>query len=257
MKYCFVFLYLLVQVVSLPSNAQENTGNWVLSPKDTDKVEIDIRAIFRNRALRTGDKHYVSPHGDTFYVDVFRFYITNISFIGSRSVSLNNAHLFDVADTNTYSFIVKNVPPGVYHSVQFIVGVDSIANTSGANGGALDPVNGMYWAWNSGYIMAKLEGRSNACKTLHHAFEFHIGGYLPPYNAARTVILKIPEHFQVGRPSMPGISLSADVAAWFGQNLDLSKTNSIMIPGKDACMMADNYAKMFFIDEVSYTPLNQ
>ncbi len=250
-----LFPYLLA--TPLPTYSQEGATEWVLSAKDTDKVEIDLRAVFKNRILRTGDKPYVSPHGDTFYVDIFRFYITNISFLGERSVTLTNSHLFDVADTNSYSFLVKNVPPGVYHSVRFIVGVDSIANVSGANSGDLDPVNGMYWAWNSGYIMAKFEGHSNVCKTLHNAFEFHIGGYMTPYNAARTVTLKIPEEFRVGRQSMPGISLTADVAAWFADKLDLSRTNSIMIPGKNACMMADNYAKMFFIDEVSYTPLNR
>ncbi|MCD6011817.1 MAG: hypothetical protein K0Q79_1679 [Flavipsychrobacter sp.] len=252
-----VVMWLLVLSTPLCAYSQDNAAEWVLSPKDTDKVEIDMRAVFKNRILRTGDKYYVSPHGDTFYVDVFRFYITNISFIGERTATLANDHLFDVADTNTYSFIVKNVPPGVYHSIRFTAGVDSIANVSGANSGDLDPIKGMYWAWNSGYIMAKLEGRSNVCKTVHNAFEFHIGGYMPPHNAARTVTLKIPEYFQVGRQSMPGISMTADVAAWFANNLDLAKTNSIMIPGKEACMMADNYSRMFFIDEVSYTPLNR
>lgn len=223
--------------------------------KDTDKVEIDIRAICKGKQLQLATQPYTTPHGDTFFVDNFRFYISNVSLLGYRSVTLSNNHLFDIADTASWSFIIPHVPPGRYTHISFTVGVDSIANTSGANAGDLDPAKGMYWAWNSGYIMAKLEGRSTVCKTLHHAFEFHIGGYIPPYNAARKVILAIPEEFIVGRPSLPGISLTADVAAWFANDLDLAKVNSVMIPGKDAAMMADNYAKMFFIDEVSYTPL--
>lgn len=257
MKYYAAIITFCLQLISISSSGQNSNEGLILSVKDTDKVEIDIRAVFRNRPLHLANKAYISPHGDTFYIDGFRFYITNISFLGNRPVTLTNSHLFDITDTNTYTFIVKNVPPGIYHSVQFTIGVDSIANTSGANEGDLDPAKGMYWAWNSGYIMAKLEGHSNVCKTLHHAFEFHIGGYMPPYNAARKVTLKIPEQFQVGRPSMPGISLTADVAAWFSNGLDLATTNSIMIPGKPACDIADRYAKMFFIDEVSYTPLSR
>jgi hypothetical protein len=247
---------LLAAIFPFAVQAQSGTGNeLVLSPKDTDKIEIDIRATFNGNTLIPGNKAYVNAHGDTFYIDAFRFYISNISFIGNRNVTVTNVHLFEVADTNSYSFLLKNIPPDVYNSIQFVVGVDSIANTSGANEGDLDPTKGMYWAWNSGYIMAKLEGHSRVCKTLHNAFEFHIGGYLPPNNAARIVTLKIPDYFQMGRPSLPTITLNADLSAWF-RDIDLAKVNSILTPGKEAMIMADNYAKMFTIESVDFTPLN-
>jgi hypothetical protein len=245
---------LLFLVVMLPVSCFAQGSDIILSPKDTDKAEIDIRALFKGSPLVLSEHYYVNEHGDTLYIDAFRFYISNISFIGRRNALLTNNHLFDAADTNTYSFLVKNIPPGIYDSMQFTIGVDSIANVSGANEGDLDPVKGMYWAWNSGYIMAKLEGHSKVCKTLHHGFEFHIGGYMPPYNTARTVKLKIPEYFEVGR-SLPAISLTADAAKWFSGNLDLAKTNNIAIPGKDAAMMADNYARMLFIESIFFVPL--
>ncbi len=257
MKYCtwFCCVFMLLLLPALSFSQSVNSGDWVLSPRDTDKVEIDIRAIVRGVPLQLATQPYVSPHGDTFFVDGFRCYISGISFIGNRTATLTNYHLFDISDTNTWSFIVTNVPPGIYTHISFTIGVDSATNTSGAYPGDLDPTKGMYWAWNSGYIMAKLEGRSGACKTPHHNFEFHIGGYMPPYNTARSVTLKIPEYFQVGRPSLPGISLTADVGTWFAGGLDLAKTNSIVTPGKEAAAMADNYAKMFFVEDVSFTPL--
>ncbi len=205
------------------------------------------------------NKAYVTDAGDTVTFDMLRYYFSNVQLKNTEGnwINLGNYNLVDFEDAASFTFNIANVPAGTYSKIRFYMGVDSIANTSGANSGDLDPVKGMYWAWNSGYIMAKLEGHSNVCKTLHHAFEFHIGGYMPPYNAARNVALKIPEYFQVGRPSLPGITITADIAAWFTNDLDLTKVNSIMIPGKDAAMMADKYSKMFFIEEVFFTPLQR
>jgi hypothetical protein len=139
-----------------------------------------------------------------------------------------------------------DVPEGVYDQLSFTLGVDSIANTSGANGGDLDPIKGMYWAWNSGYIMAKLEGRSKACKTLHHAYEYHIGGYMPPYNTARQVTLKLRQPITAKKGTTNTVQLSADVSKWFS-GIDLRSVNSIVIPGKEAMQMADRYTTMFSV----------
>ena len=52
------------------------------------------------------------------------------------------------------------MPAGNYNSLSFLLGVDSMHNVSGAQTGALDPANDMFWTWNSGYVMAKMEGAS-------------------------------------------------------------------------------------------------
>jgi hypothetical protein len=40
----------------------------------------------------------------------------------------------------------------------------------------LDVANGMYWMWNSGYIMAKMEGTSNQSGATNKNLKFHIFG---------------------------------------------------------------------------------
>lgn len=45
----------------------------------------------------------------------------------------------------------------------------------------------MYWTWQSGYINAKLEGKSNLVNTPTHAFAFHLGGYLNPFQTLQTI----------------------------------------------------------------------
>jgi len=224
----------------------------MFSRSDTDKVLFEIVPVFNGKPLQLSKQYYVNEHGDTLYIDVFRFYITNISFTCNRNAINKNSHLFDVADSSTYDFLLKKIPPGHYDGLQFTIGVDSIDNTSGANEGDLDPVKGMYWAWNSGYIMAKLEGHSKVCKTLHQAFEFHIGGYMPPNNTARPVLLKLPASFAILEHDIPCITLKVDIAAWFSGNLDISKINYIVTPGKEANEMADKYVKMISVDTVEY-----
>lgn len=221
-------------------------GNAYCKNEHNGRVTIIIDPVFNGSPLQLSDKYYINEHGDTLYIDLFRFYITNLKLSsGNMFVPDTNGHLVDAEDKETLTFHIDNVPAGKYTSLHFVVGVDSIANTSGANGGDLDPSKGMYWAWNSGYIMAKLEGHSNVCKTFHHGFEFHIGGYMSPYNAARTVQIQLRNSIDIGTGSNPVIHIKANAAAWFKGNLNLSEFNSVVIPGKEANIIADKYARMF------------
>ena len=74
---------------------------------------------------------------------------------------------------------------------------------------------------------------------------------MPPYNTDRRIVLKLPKPIQMEVGKTKTIRLWADVAAWFSGGLDLSKTNSILIPGKEAGTMADRYSKMFTAEEVN------
>jgi hypothetical protein len=72
------------------------------------------------------------------------------------------------------------------------LGVDSIRNVSGIQTGALDPLKGMFWTWNSGYVMAKLEGSSESSNSAGNRFTYHIGGFRPGMNVLKTIDLIIP-----------------------------------------------------------------
>jgi hypothetical protein len=97
----------------------------------------------------------------------------------------------------------------------------------------------MYWAWNSGYINAKLEGtRKTYNGKKIYPFEFHIGGYMHPYYAIRPVRLELKES------NSTKIPLYCDISVWLS-GIDLKTNSSIMIPGKEAMKVADVYSKMF------------
>ena len=242
MKRILIFL-LLFQHVIVFAQKSGTTGS----------VKINIEPVFNSEHLKLETKRYVNAHGDSLYIDEFRFYISSLKFTASDLLwsEKESYHLIDAGDNATQTISIKDIPAATYEGLDLVIGVDSIANTSGANGGDLDPVKGMYWAWNTGYIMAKLQGRSGVCKTLHHAFEFHIGGYLPPYNAARSVHLQLLKlKIEAGKESV--LYLNADAAEWFknSETIDLSKVNEVNMPGKDAMKMANNYKDMFSVVSV-------
>lgn len=218
-------------------------------------LKIICRPVFNTQPLLLDGKRYVDAYGDSMVIDNFKVYIGNITFTdNNRAVvgEIGKYHLINARLPETGTFYIQNVREGNYYLLDFLVGVDSLANVSGAMGGDLDPSNGMYWAWNTGYIMAKLEGRSSVCKTLHQAFEFHIGGYIAPYAAQRNISLPTNNAIKIAENDTTVVTLAVNAAALLNgrYQVDLSKVNSIVTPGKEACLVADNFAAMFSIQQI-------
>jgi hypothetical protein len=203
-------------------------------------LHLRIRPVFGAQSLELHGRQYLTPTGgDSLRIEAFRFYMTGIQLMRDNKpvyTERDSYHLIDAEDSSTW-IITLPAAAGDFDALCFSIGVDSLANVSGAMGGDLDPAKGMYWAWNSGYINAKLEGSSPACKTLHHAFEFHIGGFALPYNTRREI------RMSCHRSSDNTIRLQADAAAWLEQ-IDLKSLNSVVMPSAQAVKLADNYRHM-------------
>jgi hypothetical protein len=211
----------------------------------TGSLTIRLHPVFNDKDLVLSENTYVNANGDSLSVDVFKFYFSHLCLEGSNIFcEPESYHLIDVENISTLNFTLKKVPFGTYTTLSFAIGVDSLTNTLGVLKDDLDPINGMYWAWNTGYIAAKIEGRSNSCKTLHHSFEYHIGGYLPPFQSFRTN--KIQINNLVIQQEQNYLDLYADLSEWFKTPtlINVSKTNSIVLPNKESSVMADNYIDM-------------
>ena len=207
-------------------------------------VVIKIQPVFRGKPLLLGDKTYVTENGDPLTIEEFKFYLSNVSMTGSSRLffETKSAHLINAADSNALLFRNEDVPAGVYSTLGLNIGIDSATNMAGALSGDLDPTLGMYWAWNTGYINAKLTGHSPMCQAAHNKFEFHIGGYLEPYNTIKKVTLKLNE-VRVENGGTTTITLFADAAAWL-KGLHLVSMNNVVTPSKEALRIAENYAGM-------------
>jgi len=213
------------------------------------QLVLHVEPVFGTRALQLGKQQHLSPQGDSLSIETFRFYLSGIRlWYNEKEVyaEKESYHLIDAGDSSTQQ-VILTVPGLKYDALSFAIGVDSLANVSGAMGGDLDPLRAMYWAWHSGYINAKLEGSSPACPARDHRFEFHIGGYAAPYASPREVKLRLTRQEMTGKnPSH--LWLRADAACWF-QALDLKTENSILNPSPAAMRMADRYRLMFSLTE--------
>ena len=173
-------------------------------------------------------------------LEVFKFYISNVEIQfedGSSFIEQNSYHLVDLEDEVTKKFQLQNVPEKRIEKLRFIVGTDSITNVSGALDGDLDPIKGMYWAWNSGYVNFKVEGKFENKK-----FEYHIGGYSTPNATARNVEIEVPNSM-----SEPLI-IHVDVMA-FLEKANITETNSVLIPGATARQLSDIFSTIFSLHE--------
>ena len=178
-----------------------------------------------------------------FSIETFKFYVSQLVFLKNGEIVLeerNSFHLIDIINTkNQFSFDVNESVE--YDQIQFLLGIDSLTNVSGALDGDLDPTKGMYWAWQSGYINMKIEGKSSSCTTRKNKFQFHIGGYLKPEYAMRKVNLLLDNQKDKNK-----IELVMDLGKLFSE-IKLKENNTIMIPGKEAMNLADLTTEIFFM----------
>jgi len=130
--------------------------------------------------------------------------------------------LFDAEDSSTWT-ILKNFPVKDYKSISFHFGMDSLYHVSEILEGPLNPMNGMYWAWNSGYIQFKCTGNSSSLPISDQQFEYHLGGYRQPYETMVPVELVLK-----------GTHLILDLKPFFENTVNFQQAQRIMIPGKTA-----------------------
>ncbi len=240
----FVFTATLLSILSFSFSGKRKLPSQ-------GKLIINFKNYVGNKILKLDSSIYKNEAGQTFSVTNFKYYVGNFHLVrkdGNEFIS-SNYFLIKEDDEQSKQIILNNIPEGEYVSCNFIVGVDSIHNCSGAQSGALDPVNGMFWAWNTGYIFMKLEGKSSASNSPGHIFEFHIGGYKQPSNCIRTISLPINKLIiYPDKPSSIEIKADANEVMKTPTNIDLSKLSSVT-DFHNATIIADNYKDMFKINK--------
>lgn len=191
---------------------------------------------------------YKNDLNQDFTVSKLKYYISAIRFkaVQARDFFSDTSYLIDEENSASKVLIINGLPAPKYNAIEFIVGVDSLHNCSGAQSGALDPVNAMFWAWNTGYIFLKLEGRTSFSKSPGHFFEYHIGGYKQPDNNIKQIRLNFKQPIEVKAGKITNIDIGVDVLEILKapNPLDFSKLPGVTDVQKGK-VVADNYADMF------------
>lgn len=219
----------------------------------TDDVVLKIAHTWNggNFALNTDLVNVYT--GDTMNFITFKYYISNIKLKkadGSWWSEADSYHLLDLSVSGSIaSLTLANVPTGEYTDIQYVLGVDSLRNVSGAQSGDLSPSKGMFWSWNTGYIMTKAEGISPQAGL--GSFSFHLGGY----SGVNSVVSTKTHYFGSNSLSVNGtnnceIVLSARPADLQQNGESVSSTAMVMDLGARAKTMSDAFHSSFTFETI-------
>lgn len=255
---CFVILcssLLACRKKELPTPASPTTTAPAPLPTK-GSLNIVLKNVVGKQALQLDPTVvYKLSNGDEFSVRTYNYYLSNFVFTdenGNRYAEKESYHLAMASDPNSLNFTLKDVPFGSYKSLEFLIGVDSVRNFSGAQVGALDPKYGMFWTWSTGYIMAMLEGNSPQSANPSNVISFHIAGFVGENNVVQKVKLTLPADAVVTEKNSATITIQSNVAYWFESFTfpGFSKIPSVSVEGPNAVNIAQSYANMMSIISV-------
>ncbi len=225
----------------------------ILSFKSSQKTKVHIQFTnYVGNAILELDSTYKNELGQAFTIANFKYYIGNICLkkIDGKNYTTQDYFLINEHDDDSKQITLNDVPEGNYTAIEFIIGVDSLHNCSGLQKGALDPTNGMFWAWNTGYVFLKLDGQSPSSKSAGNIFEYHIGGYKKPINSIRKITLNFNSDKTVSSTTPLSVSIKADALEVLKTptTIDFSKLPSVT-DTRNAATIANNYMDMFSLLE--------
>lgn len=234
-------------------NHDHNNNNN--NPPAGGSMVVEIDAMMNGQAFQFDTMKYTNSLGQGFKLNLLKHYVSNVKLTKTDNsvVELSNTYfIVDYQATGGNKFTLNNVPAGSYKALQFMLGVDSARNVSGAQDGALAPSNGMFWSWSTGYIFLKAEGYSSVSSSMDKSIKYHIGGFSGPNNAIRIIQLPFGTSVANVGSSTPTVHLICRVDSLFSavHDINFSTTPMVHMPGMNAKKVADNYATMFFFDHI-------
>lgn len=188
-------------------------------------LTVGKQVVELNQTLQLND-HSFQLEQVRFYLSKFEFYRDN-QLVERDSVT---AYLIDLEMDSTRKLIFPQINALQVNEIRFLFGIDSVTNVSGAMPGALDPMHGMYWSWQSGYINCKLEGAFLTPK--QEAFQLHLGGYAAPFSGVQQLEL---ESSHTANPQ-----LNIDLSSLMGEVIQSKSGLHVMSP----CSKAVEYAQL-------------
>jgi len=215
--FCFVFSFILIT-----GYGQTTSINITFQPSISNEL-IELNTIY---SLTDSSKIEITT---------CRFYVSNFSFFSKGKLVTQNKEAFLIDLENPESLSIDNLN-GAFDQLIFNLGIDSSTNVAGILDGDLDPIKGMYWTWNSGYINFKLEGSITNNTGKKNPFEYHLGGYLPPFRTIQTI--------SIDRENVNSATIQFDISQ-FISSIDFEKCSNVMIPGATAVQLSKSLATCF------------
>lgn len=230
-------------------------------PKQVPKTDTLAKCVLKFNAqaadqnLKFGnDIWYKNVQGDSFTVSKFNYFISNIKLY-TDSVNykkISDVYLLVKHHISKQQFTVNTAIQGTFSAMEFLIGVDSLRNISGAQIGDLDPGNDMFWDWTTGYIFYKLEGMYKN-QTTYPAREYaiHIGGFQGRYSCLQRVRLSFSKPLVLKHGYKSQITLQTQLDEVFKTPYSIGFDdyyNDVTLPMFQN--LSQNYSDMFRIQEI-------
>lgn len=213
MKHVFIFLLFLVFFENAPAQLTVSI-HWGTKPIALEK--------------------YYSLGKDSIRFNELKMYVSDVDFKNQiRQHHIHGVQLIDLAEERSLT-LFPDFPVTSYESMSFQFGLDSAYHVSETVDGPLNPMNGMYWAWNSGYIQFKCTGTSSSIPLADQIFEYHLGGYRQPFETVLPIEIKIK-----------GNKLILNIKPFFEHTFNFQEVQRVMIPGRIAQTYCQELAKFF------------
>jgi hypothetical protein len=214
------------------------------------ELQISFTHSANGKPIVFRDSIYQNAFGENYNIYKLKYYIGQIKVEGlDKPINALPYYLINAAGANE---ITLKLPPGKYKGISFLLGVDSASNCSGAQSGALDALNDMFWTWNSGYVFFKLEGRSSSSSADLQRIEHHIGGYKAENNVARTIRLHLDRDsiVEISNQKITRLTISVNLDRyWDAVNpIRIAEIPVCMQPGLLAQKMAANFEALFTLN---------
>ena len=218
-RYASILVLMLISTLWQNHTALAQTGT----------VNVSFRTHVYGVPCALDTTHYRTKRGQQFTLSAVKFYVGHLALEGTNQTRhiLADHILVDANDSTTATVSLRDVPHGTYTGLTFMVGVDSIHNMGGPLDGALDPLNGMYWTWATGFIFVKVEGASPLSSQPKHHLEYHLGGFSHPHQNTRWVKLRFKRPLVVGTRDA-SVDVTFDVGTWLDAcTIDFAKTPTV------------------------------
>lgn len=221
----------------------------VVEEKPNPQVVVDFKAVVKSAALVPNTQWYTNASLDSFTVTKFNYYISNIKLVredGSVYTEPESYHLIKHVEGLT-TFTLNDVPEGNYTRMDFLIGVDSTRNVSGAQTGALDPANQMFWEWNTGYIFYKMEGAFNTLsQPVKGDYAIHIGGFTGKYSCLQKGSVLLNSNLKPKKGSASTIRINTHVEEVFTKPVTIGFDDYYSAIGNPMFKsLSENYKDMF------------
>jgi hypothetical protein len=197
------------------------------------QTTLSFHPKFGGKSIELNQKITINAN-ESIVFETIKCYISSLKIDNAQQT--NPVFLFDLE--NQKELIIQSSTS--FNSLSFAIGLDSATHVSENYTGDLDPILGMYWAWNTGYTNFKISGKKIVSGQQDQPFELHVGGFQKPFatQQEKTIQSNFTEQIKLDIQLLPLYEY-------------MIKTNiySLLVPGKEAKAIAAILPSLFQLQQ--------